>query len=83
MNTQIYTQSQIQTWLINYLSESLEIDPKSIDVTLPFESYGLDSSATVVMSGDLQTVLGIDLEPTIMFDYPTIEALSQHLGEED
>lgn len=73
--------SEIESWLISYLSKLLEVDPNTIDVTHTFESYGLDSSAAVGLSGDLQEWLKTELEPTLLFDYPTIETLSHHLTE--
>ena len=30
---------------------------------------------------NLSTDLGIDLPPTLLFDYPTVDALSDHLAE--
>ncbi len=71
--------SQIQAWLISQLAQKLEIDPNQIDITLPFESYGLDSESAVVLSGELQEWLKCDLEPTLLFDYPTIEAVADYI----
>ena len=71
--------SHIQAWLISQLAQTLEIDANNIDVTLPFESYGLDSESAVVLSGELQDWLKCDLEPTLLFDYPTIEAVADYI----
>ncbi|MGH2412356.1 MAG: condensation domain-containing protein, partial [Microcystaceae cyanobacterium] len=83
MNQKWLTQVEIQDWLVNYLSQLLEIDPEEVDVTNPFERYGLDSSAAVVLSGDLQDWLGCELEPELLFDCPTIETLTQYLTEKE
>lgn len=69
----------IQAWLVSYLSELLEIEPTEIDVQVPFERYGLDSSAAIGLTGDLENFLGYEVEPTILYDYPTIEILSEQL----
>jgi acyl carrier protein len=69
----------IQAWLVSYLSELLEIAPTEIDVKVPFERYGLDSSAAIGLTGDLENFLGYEVEPTILYDYPTIEILSEQL----
>ena len=74
--------ADIQAWLASYLAELLEIEPDEIDVTIPFDRYGLDSSAAVGMTGDLEEWLGSKLDPTLIYDYPTIEALAGHLSEE-
>lgn len=76
------TATEIQAWLVSYLAEVLEIESDQIDVTIPFERYGLDSSAAVGLTGDLEDWLLTELDPTLMYDYPTIEALAQHLAIE-
>lgn len=73
---------EIQAWIASYLAELLEIDPEEVNVSIPFDRYGLDSSVAVGMTGDLEDWLGRKLDPTLVYDYPTIESLSQHLAEE-
>jgi acyl carrier protein len=77
-NVQI-TESNISDWLVSYLADLLETSPDQIDVKTTFARYGLDSSAAVVLTGDLGGWLGQELEPTILYDYPTIAELSAHL----
>jgi acyl carrier protein len=76
------TATEIQVWLVSYLAKQLEINSNEIDVTIPFERYGLDSSAAISLSGDLQDWLGYEIDPTLLYDYPTIEGLARHLAEE-
>ena len=76
------TAKDIRTWMVEYVSQLLKVPPQKIQVKVPFDRYGLDSSAAVVMSGDLEEWLEIDLDPTLIYDYPTIESLAQHLAEE-
>jgi acyl carrier protein len=72
---------EIQTWIVNYIAELLEVKPQKIDVTIPFDRYGLDSSAAVGLAGDLESWLERELDPTLLYDYPTIESLTEHLVE--
>ncbi|KST62478.1 acyl carrier protein [Mastigocoleus testarum] len=74
------TVAQIEAWMISYLAELLEVEPDEVDPTLPFDSYGLDSSAAVGLTGDLEDWLGHKLDPTLLYDYPTVEALAKHLA---
>jgi acyl carrier protein len=74
--------SEIQAWMVSYLADLLEVDPDELNVTIPFDRYGLDSSVAVGMTGDLETWLGTKLDPTLLYDYPTIESLAQHLADE-
>lgn len=76
------SRAEIQAWIVSYLAQLLEIDPDEVYVTIPFDQYGLDSSAAVGMTGDLEDWMGRKIDPTLLYDYPTIEALAQHLAEE-
>lgn len=46
----------------------------------PLMSSGLDSLGAVELRNSLEGTLGLKLPPTVVFDYPTAEALSQHLA---
>ena len=79
---QFPSQAEIQNWMCNYVADLLEVDISQIDVTIPFDRYGLDSSAAVGLAGDLEDYLEEELDPTLLYDYPTIESLTNHLVEE-
>lgn len=78
---QLPSKSEIETWIVDYVAELLEVEPDKIDVTIPFDRYGLDSSAAVGLAGDLEDWLDEELDPTMLYDYPTIRSLTQHLVE--
>ncbi len=69
----------IQAWLITKVSSALSISPDQIDPRQTFASFGLDSRTAVSLSGDLERWLGRRLPPTLVWDYPTIDALTDHL----
>lgn len=73
------TASELEEWLIHALSESVGIAPDQIEFDVSWDSYGLDSSTAVILSGDLQEWLGCNLDPTIFFDYPNIKEMTEHL----
>lgn len=76
------TAAEIQAWIVSYLAELLEIDPDEVNVKIPFDRYGLDSSAAVGLTGDLEDWLGTEVDPTVLYDYPTVDALVKHLSSE-
>jgi acyl carrier protein len=79
----MYVQGEvIQAWLITHLAEQVGIEPQDIDVHQPFTEYGLDSMVGVSLAGDLEDWLGLDLSPTLLWDYPTVETLTRYLAEE-
>src|SRR5262249_14255020 len=61
--------------------ERLRVSPQDIDVGLPFACYGFSSVQAISLSGELGEALGRRLPPTLLYDYPTIEALARHLAE--
>ena len=72
----------IQSWLITHLAEQLGFSPVDIDIRKPFAEYGLDSMVGVFLAGDLEDWLGLQLSPTVLWDYPTAEALTHYLAAE-
>lgn len=76
------TAAEIQAWIISYLAELLEIDPDEVETTIPFDRYGLDSSAVVAITGEIEERFGCEVDPTLLYDYPTIKAVAHQLAEE-
>lgn len=72
----------IQAWLISELAERLDIDQDDVDIQASFESYDLKSSEALVLLSKLEKCLGRPLSPTLLWNYPTVEALSQRLAED-
>jgi acyl carrier protein len=76
------TMHAIQERLIEQIANMQQIDPVLIDVQEPLANYGLSSIAALTLSGDMEVWLGCELEPTLVWDYPTIEELSNYLAKE-
>lgn len=70
---------EIYNWLRQRIADEIKIAPEAVSLTIPFANYGLDSIVIVTIVSDLEDWLGISLDPTIFWEYPTIEALSQWL----
>ncbi len=70
----------IQQWLVTCLAAQFDIAPQEIDVCKPITEYGLDSIAAVSLAGDLEDWLGLELSPTLVWDYPVIEILARYLA---
>lgn len=74
--------ADIQAWIVSYIAQLLNISEREIDVTVSFDRYGLDSLAAIGLSGKLASWLEYEFDPTVMYDYPTIESLTEYLAEE-
>jgi acyl carrier protein len=73
------TQAEIQAWLIAEIARRAAVPPESVDITASFAAYRLDSLEGVNMAGALEDFLGVELEPTLVWDFPTVEKLSRYL----
>lgn len=71
---------EIRTWIAEQLSAMLDIERAEIDIGAPFSAFGLDSLKAVSLAGELETWLGRGLPPTLLWDYPSIDALATHLA---
>lgn len=55
--------------------------PAAIEPTEPFSDLGMDSLMAVEFGNRLQANLGQPIAKTLVFDYPTIDALAAYLAE--
>ncbi|MBP5974475.1 AMP-binding protein [Brasilonema sp. CT11] len=76
-----YSQEAIQAWLISKVAEQLQVVPEEIDIQQPLAQYGLSSMVAVSLAGETQEWLGHKVSPTLLYDYPSIELLAQHLAQ--
>jgi acyl carrier protein len=70
----------VQKWLTERLATGAKVAPQEIDANQTFAQYGLDSMQVARFAGDLEDWVGRELEPTLVYDYPNIDALSRHLA---
>ncbi|MGV0731662.1 SDR family NAD(P)-dependent oxidoreductase [Mycolicibacter sinensis] len=74
------TAAEISAWLVDRLAQDLELPVAEVDPAKPFAFYGLDSIHAVRLSTALEQWLGCELAPTIAYEYPSIDILSDHLA---
>lgn len=74
------TEADVERWLIDRISALTGHPASAIDPDRAMESYGLTSVMAVGMSADLEDWLGIRVEATIVWDYPTVAALAGYLA---
>lgn len=71
---------EITDWVTEFLARDLGVSAASIDIGASFDTFGLDSAVAIEMTGDLERWLGIAVDPMLLYDHPTIDALARHLS---
>jgi acyl-CoA synthetase (AMP-forming)/AMP-acid ligase II/acyl carrier protein len=74
-------EADIAAWLVARLARESGLEAAEVDLGQPFASFGLDSARSLLLVGDLEGWLGRRLNPVVLWNYPTVEALARHLGE--
>ena len=67
---------KLHTWLAERVASYVQRDPQEIKPDVPLAEYGLSSVYALSLSGEIEDFLGISLDPTVVWDYPTIEKLA-------
>ena len=78
-DSQVWTEPMLTEWLIQKIADATEIPADQVDLDTPFADFGLDSRTAVALSSDLERMLGRELSPTLIWDYPTIKEVAHHL----
>lgn len=79
--TQLFTVDTIRDWLIQNIAHTLKISPESIDVTVPFDTFGLNSAQIIGLTGELAIFTGLPVNPALVYTYPDIISLSAYLAD--
>jgi acyl transferase domain-containing protein/acyl-CoA synthetase (AMP-forming)/AMP-acid ligase II/thioesterase domain-containing protein/acyl carrier protein len=73
----------IRHWLTEALVRVTGLAHGDVDPEKTFNSFGVDSKDAVSLTGELQDWLELSLSPTLLFDYPTVNALTGYLLSQD
>jgi acyl carrier protein len=74
------TYEELRNWLVTFVAELLDVATADVDVTLGWESLGVDSAAILVLVADLSAHLGWCVRPVEVLEYPMIDELARHLA---
>jgi acyl carrier protein len=75
------TKENIITWLKNKVAEEANIAEAEISESAAFESFNLDSLDMVSISYELEKFTGKTIEPTVFWEYNSIEKLSEWVAK--
>ncbi|MFI5972975.1 acyl carrier protein [Streptomyces sp. NPDC051452] len=69
----------LEQWLLDRLADYLHRPAETIDPTVPLAEYGADSVVALSLCGDLEDEWGVEADPTLLWDHPTVARLLAHL----
>jgi len=75
------TVPQVRDWLVEKIAHRLGVPAGQVDVNQFFGELGLDSTEALVLSGELESWLGFELETTALWYHPTIGDLASYAVE--
>ncbi|TSE09245.1 MULTISPECIES: acyl carrier protein [Aquimarina] len=73
--------TEMENWLINRVAEHLSMDSEKISIHEELVLYGLDSMSAIMISGDIEEKLNVELPSTTLWDYPTIHDIMLFLKD--
>jgi len=71
----------LKAWAVSWLAERLRVDESHIQPHRSFADHGVDSLAAVEFAKALADKLGISLDETLLWNFPTIDALLGYLED--
>jgi acyl carrier protein len=81
IESQALTRSKdsVTEWLVLWIARELALPRAEIETDKSLLNYSLSSVTAMMLVGDLEEWLGLTLAPTLVWDYPSIDAIADHL----
>ncbi|MEU1405784.1 SDR family NAD(P)-dependent oxidoreductase [Streptomyces sp. NPDC005728] len=76
------TSEGVRAWLASAVAEAADTDPAHVDPHRPLAEFGLGSRQLVTLVAELGTLTGRPLEPSLVFNHPTIAAVAHAVFEQ-
>ncbi|MFD4422599.1 acyl carrier protein [Agromyces sp. NPDC058484] len=73
--------ASIESWLVGRVVAYGKVDAGSFTPETPLAELGLDSVYALTLCGDIEDEYGLDVDPTIVWDHPTIGQLAGGISE--
>ncbi|HVC57758.1 MAG TPA: acyl carrier protein [Stellaceae bacterium] len=75
-----FTEFEIGEWCLAYIRRTIDDPSIAVSPDASFAQMGLDSASAAYFIVELEEWLGTELEPELVFDYPTIAELAHHIA---
>lgn len=66
-------------WLAKTVASYLDVPVSSMEMMVPLADMGVGSVEAVGLVGDIEEHFDIDVDPTLIFDYPTLSHIADYI----
>ncbi|MCP4096511.1 MAG: hypothetical protein GY748_09745, partial [Planctomycetaceae bacterium] len=73
---------KVRLMLVQNVSKLLKVTSEDIDTEAELNEYGFDSVTLTEFANRLNEKYGLELAPTLFFEYPTIDSFAKYLTDE-
>lgn len=77
--TGVPTEQALRDLLQHHIASYLDCPAHDVDPEARLMELGLDSIVALTLCGDIEDEYGIEVEPTTVWDHPTVNSLVGHL----
>ncbi|MGW9182213.1 acyl carrier protein [Agromyces sp. NPDC055661] len=71
----------IEAWLEGRVVAYGKVEADSFTADTPLAELGLDSVYALTLCGDIEDAFDLEVDPTIVWDHPTIRSLAHGISE--
>ncbi|QKJ20295.1 acyl carrier protein [Microbacterium hominis] len=73
--------TEVEEWLTGRVLAYGKVAADSFTVDTPLTELGLDSVYALTLCGDIEDEFELEVDPTIVWDYPTIRELAEGISQ--
>jgi acyl carrier protein len=70
----------LRAWLVTAVAAYLALPPSQVGTGTKLRSLGLESVHAMGLCVDIEERWGVLVEPTLVWDFPTIDTIATHLS---
>ncbi|MEV5071090.1 acyl carrier protein [Microbacterium sp. LMI12-1-1.1] len=75
------TATEIEQWLVGRVVAYGKMQADDFTVDTPLAELGLDSVYALTLCGDIEDEFELEVDPTIVWDHPTIRELAEGIRQ--
>ena len=80
MSSPKVSEAEIRDWCIAYVKRTVGDPSIAVGPDITFAQMGLDSASSAYFIVELEEWLGIELDPEVVAEHPTIAQLARHIA---